>query len=115
VFGFALGQLIFLLAPFTPHLAEEFWHRARPDSGSLFTQRFPDADSKFLVFDEMVIPVQVDGKLRDRVSVPRTAGEAEIKEKALAAPAVVAQMAGRQAKRVIYVKGRLVNIVSEKG
>jgi leucyl-tRNA synthetase len=114
VFGFALGQLIYLLAPFTPHLAEELWHRVRPDAGSLFAERFPDADPKFLVFDEMVIPVQVDGKLRDRVSVPRTATEDEVKKAALESAGVAAHLAGRRVARVICVKDRLVNIVLAK-
>jgi leucyl-tRNA synthetase len=114
VFGFALGQLILLLAPFTPHLAEELWHRARPDAGSLFAERFPDADPKFLVFDEMVIPVQVDGKLRDRVSVPRAAGEEEVRAAALRSPGIMAFLAGRHVARVVYVKDRVVNIIPAK-
>jgi leucyl-tRNA synthetase len=114
VFGFALGQLIYLLAPFTPHLAEELWHRERPDAGSLFSERFPTADPKFLLFDDMVIPVQVDGKLRDRVSVPRGAGEETIKQAALAATNVAPFLAGRRVAKVVYVKDRLVNIVLSK-
>jgi len=114
VFGFALGRLIFLLAPFAPHLAEELWHRAKPEAGSLFGERFPDADEKFLVFDQMVIPVQVDGKLRDRVSVPRTATEDEVKKAALASEGVGAYVAGRRVARVIYVRERLVNVVTAK-
>jgi leucyl-tRNA synthetase len=114
VFGFALGQLIYLLAPFAPHLAEELWHQSRPDAGSLFCERFPEADAKFLVFDEMVIPVQVDGKLRDRVSVPRTAAEAEVKKAALESAGVASLTAGRRVAKVIYVKDRLVNVVMAK-
>ena len=114
VFGFCLGRLIFLLAPFAPHLAEELWHRARPEAGSLFNERFPESDKAFLVFDEMEIPVQVDGKLRDRVTVPRTAQEVEVKEKALTAAGVAAQLKGRKVAKVIYVKGRLVNVVTAK-
>ncbi len=114
VFGFALGRLIYLLAPFAPHVAEELWHQARPDAGSLFAERFPDVDAKFLVFDEMVIPVQVDGKLRGRVTVPRAAGEEEVKAAALAAPDIMALLSGRRVAKVIYVKDRLVNVVLAK-
>jgi leucyl-tRNA synthetase len=114
VFGFALGQLVCLLAPFTPHLAEELWHRARPEAGSIFGERFPAADPDFLAFDELVIPVQVDGKLRDRVSVPRTAGEEEVKAAALRSPGIVAFLAGRRVARVVYVKGRVVNVIPAK-
>jgi leucyl-tRNA synthetase len=114
VFGFALGRFIYLLAPFAPHLAEELWHEARPDAGSLFGERFPEVDTKFLVFDEMVIPVQVDGKLRERVSVPRTATEDEVKKTALESAGVAAYLAGRRVAKVIYVKDRLLNIVMTK-
>jgi leucyl-tRNA synthetase len=115
VFGYALGRLIHLLAPFVPHLAEELWHRAKPEAGSLFDQRFPEPDAAFLVFDEMVIPVQVDGKLRDRVTVPRGADEDTVKQVALAAPNVAALLAGRTVAKVIYVKDRLVSVVLAKG
>jgi leucyl-tRNA synthetase len=114
VFGSALGRLISLLAPFAPHLAEELWHKARPDAGSLFCERFPEVDAKFLAFDEMVIPVQVDGKLRDRLSVPRTATEEEVKKAALACAGIAPYVAGRRVAKVIYVKDRLVNIVMAK-
>ncbi len=87
------------------------WHQARPDAGSLFAERFPEVDAKFLVFDEMVIPVQVDGKLRGRVTVPRTAGDDEVKAAALAAPDIAALLSGRRVAKLIYVKDRLVNVV----
>jgi leucyl-tRNA synthetase len=113
-FGYALGQLVFLLAPFAPHICEELWHRARPDAGSLFDQRFPQADPGFLTFDEVELGVQVDGKLRDRVTVARGAAEAEVREKALAAANVAPFLAGRRVVKVIVVKDRLVNIVTAK-
>ena len=114
VFGFALGRLIYLLAPFAPHLAEELWHQAQPDAGSLFDERFPEVDAKFLAFDEMVIPVQVDGKLRDRVALPRTATEAEVKRAALECAGIATYLAGRSVAKVIYVRDRLVNVVLAK-
>jgi leucyl-tRNA synthetase len=112
VFGFALGRLVFMLAPFAPHLAEELWHRARADAGSLFRERFPDPDPAFLVFDEMEIPVQVNGRLRDKVVVPRSASDESVKQAALEAAGVRQVLSGLSVARVIYVKGRLVNIVT---
>jgi leucyl-tRNA synthetase len=114
VFGYALGQLVFLLAPFAPHICEELWHRARPGAGSLFEQRFSQADKAFLVFDEVELGVQVDGKLRDRVTVPRGAAEAEVRERALACVNVAPFLAGRKVVKVIVVKDRLVSIVTAK-
>ena len=112
VLGFSLGRLVFMLAPFAPHLAEELWHRVRPDAGTLFDERFPRPDLNFMVFDEITIPVSVDGKLRGRVNVPRTAKEGEVKDKALADDDVKRNLAGRQLVKVIYVPGRMVNIVT---
>jgi leucyl-tRNA synthetase len=114
VFGFALGQLIYLLAPFAPHLAEELWHRAKPAAGSLFGERFPEPDPGFLVYDQMVIPVQVNGKLRDRVALPRGSGEDAVKQAALAAANVAPLLVGRPVSKVVYVRDRLVNIVLGK-
>jgi leucyl-tRNA synthetase len=62
----------------------------------------------------MVIPVQVDGKLRDRVSVPRTAMEDEVKKAALESAGVAVFLSGRRVANVIYVKDRLVNVVLNK-
>jgi leucyl-tRNA synthetase len=115
VFGFCLGRLIFLLAPFAPHLAEELWHLVRPGAGSIFDERFPEPDRQFLVFDEITVPVQVDGKLRGRVTVPRAAPESDVKEKALADDDVKRNTAGRVVVKVIYVPGRMVNIVTRGG
>jgi len=62
----------------------------------------------------MVIPVQVDGRLRDRVTVPRSASEEAVKQAALASEHVQQAVAGRRVAKVIYVKGRLVNVVLAK-
>jgi leucyl-tRNA synthetase len=115
VFGFALGRLVFLLAPFAPHVAEELYHRARPGADSVFAAGFPDYDRRFLAFDVMEIPVQVNGKLRDRVAVPRSSGDDEVKRRAMAAPGVQQFVAGRAVLKVIYVKERLVNVVVKEG
>lgn len=114
VFGFALGRLIFLLAPFAPHITEELWHRACPDAGSLFDQPFPEVDDQFLCYDSVELAIQVDGRLRDRLTVPRGTAETTVKEQALARPAVAAQLAGRRVARVVFVPDRLVNIVTER-
>ncbi len=114
VFGYALGCMLLLLAPFAPHIAEELWHRARPDAGSIVDEAFPEPDPAFLSFDEVELGVQVDGKLRDRLTVERGAPEAEVRQKALACPGVAQFLAGRTVAKVIYVKDRLVSIVTAK-
>lgn len=112
VFGFALSRLILLLAPFAPHLAEELWHLAQPDAGSVFDEPFPVPEAGFLEFDEVEIPVQVNGRVRDRVRIPRGAGEAEAVRRALAAPGVQPFLAGVKVVKTVCVPDRLVNIVT---
>ncbi|MEO0020117.1 MAG: leucine--tRNA ligase [candidate division WOR-3 bacterium] len=111
VFGFALSRFLLLLSPFAPHLAEELWHQLYPDRGSIFSERLPDYDERFLVFDTMEIPVQINGKLRSRVVVSRSSSESEVKEAALRDETVAAYIQGRKISRVIYVPNRLINIV----
>jgi len=109
VFGFCLGRLIYLLAPFAPHLAEELWHRVRPGADSIFATTFPDYDPRFLVADQLEIPIQVNGRLRDRITVPAGTDEKEIRAAALAR--VAPHIQGKTVVKVIYVKDRLVNLV----
>ncbi|MEO0069729.1 MAG: class I tRNA ligase family protein, partial [candidate division WOR-3 bacterium] len=111
VYWFALERFTLLLAPFAPHLAEELWHRFYPDRGSIFSERLPEWDENFLSFDTMEIPVQINGKLRGKVIVPRQATEEEVKKAALADKAVREFIADKKIQRVIYVAGRVMNIV----
>ncbi|MGQ9678892.1 MAG: leucine--tRNA ligase [bacterium] len=111
VFRFALVRFVHLLAPFAPHLAEELWHRFYPEKGSIFTERLPEPDGRFLYFDTMEIPVQVNGKLRGRVVVSRSSGEEEVKKAALKNEDVLVYLAGKEVVRVVYIPGRIVNIV----
>ncbi len=111
VYRFTLGRFVHLLAPFAPHLAEELWHRFYPEKGSIFDEPLPGWDERFLHFDTMEIPVQVNGKLRARLVVPRDCSEAEIKERALNNEDVQPHIQGKQVRRVIYITQRVVNIV----
>ncbi len=103
-----------LLAPFAPHLAEELW-RVCGKTDTLAYEPWPAADPALLVEDSWTLVVQVNGKKRDEIAIPSTldpkTGKAEIEALALASDAVVKQLAGAQPKRVVYVPGKLVNIV----
>jgi leucyl-tRNA synthetase len=98
-----------LLAPFAPHLAEELWHRLG-EPFSVHTQPWPEADPAALVEDEVLVVVQVDGRVRGRVAVP--AGAAEGTVAAAARAAVDTVPAAPDVGRVVVVPDRLVNFVT---
>ncbi len=107
----ARRTLVALLAPFAPHLAEELWQRLG-GSGSIHDQPWPVAAANAADLT-IELPVQVDGRLRDRISIAALADEAAISAIALAAPKVRAATAGRAVQRVVVVPGRVVNVVLE--
>ncbi|MEQ3554984.1 leucine--tRNA ligase [Pseudonocardia nematodicida] len=102
--------LVLMMAPLTPHLAEELWQKLGHD-GSLAYAPFPEADERFLVADTVEYPIQVNGKVRSRVTVAADAEQDEIRAAALADEKIVAALDGAEPKKVIVVPGRLVNIV----
>jgi leucyl-tRNA synthetase len=107
----AVDTLLLLLAPMAPHISEELWsRRGRPYS--IHQQPWPAFDAALIVSDMIELPVQVDGKLRDRLSVaPDTAPE-EIERLALASERVQAYLKGRAPRKVVQIPGRLVNVVT---
>ncbi|KUI48003.1 leucine--tRNA ligase [Mycobacterium sp. GA-1199] len=106
----ALEPLVLMVAPLAPHLAEELWRRLGHDS-SLAHGPFPLADPRYLVEDTVEYPVQVNGKVRGRVTVAADADADALEAAALADEKVQAFINGATPKKVIVVAGRLVNIV----
>jgi leucyl-tRNA synthetase len=107
----AFEALARLLSPFAPHAAEELWaDLGREGFASL--ARWPDADPALIVEEEITLVVQVGGKLRGRVTLPRGASEAEALEAARREPRVASHLEGRTVKRVIYVPDKLLNLVA---
>ncbi len=100
--------LVLMMSPFAPHLAEELW-RKLGHTDSLAYADFPVADPAQLIAESITYPVQVNGKVRGRVSVTPETPEAQVRAAALAEIAEV--LAGREPKKVIVVSGRLVSIV----
>jgi leucyl-tRNA synthetase len=112
----AIELLLLMLAPAAPHIAEELWSRRLETAGqpwvSIHAQAWPEVDPGAVVESTREIPVQVNGKLRDRITVPAHATEEEIKAAARASEKIVAILAGRTPERVVVAGGgRLVNIV----
>ena len=102
--------LVLMIAPLAPHIAEELWSRLGHDE-SLAFEPFPTADPAMLVDDTVEYPVQVNGKVRSRVTVAADAAPDAVQEVAMADAKVVAALAGKEPKKVIVVPGRMVNIV----
>ena len=100
-----------LLAPVAPHIAEELWtvHLGKPYS--IHQQSWPQVDEAAAREDSIEIPVQVNGKVRDRVVVPAEADEDEIRSAALASEQVQKYLEGREPRKVIVANKRLVNVV----
>ena len=99
-----------MMAPVTPHIAEELWaFLGKPYS--IHTQAWPRVDEQAAAEEEITLVVQVNGKVRDRIVVPAGTGEEAARQAALASPAVVKYLEGRQPKKVVVVPGKLVNIV----
>jgi leucyl-tRNA synthetase len=102
--------LVQMVAPLCPHIAEELW-QALGHTESLAHGPFPTADERYLVEDTVEYPIQVNGKVRARVTVPASATQDEVKAAALAEEKIAALTNGTEPRKVIVVPGRLVNVV----
>jgi leucyl-tRNA synthetase len=103
--------LTLMLAPLAPHVAEELWERLGHEP-SLAYEAFPEADPAYLVEEQVEIPVQVDGKVRARITVPTSADDGTVEAAARAEARVAELLGGRTVDRVVVVPGRLVNFVT---
>ena len=108
----ALEALVLMLAPFTPHLAEELWEALGHGEG-VEAAGWPAFDPDVARVETVVLPVQVNGKVRARVTAAVDAAEDELRRLALAQPQVQAHVAGKTVARVVVVPGRLVSIVAK--
>ncbi len=105
-------EFLVMLAPFAPHFAEECWERLGATT-SIFDAAWPAWEEALTLEARVEVPVQVNGKTRGRVSVPRGAAEAEAVEAARKDPAIRRFLDGKEPRKVIYVKDRLLNLVTE--
>ena len=107
----AIENLTKLIAPLTPHIAEEMWHMLGHDS-MLANAAWPVADPALAADDEVEIGVQVNGKLRATITLPRDCPTDEAEAKALASEAVSRYLEGKTPKRIIVVPNRIINVVA---
>ena len=112
----ALRKLLVLLNPFAPHITSELWqilgNKFNDAKGGIIAQPWPAHDEKLLVEDEVEIPLQVNGKVRDRIMVAINAPDAEVEAAARASEKVKAAVADKTIRKVIIVPNKLVNIVA---
>jgi leucyl-tRNA synthetase len=106
----AIEALVVILSPFAPHMAEEMWERLGRREG-LARAAWPSFDEQVAKAEEIVVPVQVNGKLRSRLTVSAETGQDALRELALADPAVRAYTQGKTIKTVVVAKGKLINVV----
>ncbi len=107
---FALDSLVALVGPFAPHAADELWQQLGHDN-SVSKDSWPSWDDEYLVSDTMKLAVQVNGKLRTEITVNRDASKEDVESTALDNDKIKEFLNGKSPKRVIYVPGRIVNIV----
>jgi leucyl-tRNA synthetase len=106
----AIEALIVMLSPFTPHTAEELWQMIGR-SGGLTRAHWPSFDAELAKADEIVVPVQINGKLRARLTVAAGLSEDDLRQAALTDPVVKSHIDGKTIRKVVVAKGPLVSIV----
>jgi leucyl-tRNA synthetase len=106
----ALEHMVACIAPFAPHIADELWQQLGHHT-SIHRDSWPEWDEAYLVGDTVTIAVQVNGKLRGEITLPKDSVEAEVVQAAQADEKVVAHLDGKKIRKTIYVPGRLVNFV----
>ncbi|MBE9162615.1 MULTISPECIES: leucine--tRNA ligase [Microcoleaceae] len=110
VYAEGINTLILLLAPFSPHIADELWHLIG-NSESVHTQSWPVADPSALITDEITLVIQVMGKTRGTIQVPSGADKAALEKFARESELAKRHLEGKEIKKVIVVPGKLVNFV----
>ena len=103
-------NLVLMLGPLVPHIAEELWERLG-NEGSVVHERFPEADETLLIEESVEIPVQINGKVRSRVMVATDADVQEIEEAVLADGRITELLVGKEIRKVIVIPEKMVNIV----
>jgi len=105
-----LEPLLIILTPFAPHLCEELWHQLGNDS-SVLNASYPICNETYLLETEKEYPVSVNGKLRTNLLLSLEASQTEVEEKVIADEIVKKWLDGKPAKKIIFVKGKMINVV----
>jgi leucyl-tRNA synthetase len=105
-----LEPLLILLAPYAPHICEELWHLLG-HADTILDQSFPRFEEKYLAESSKEYPISVNGKLRTTINISLDAGQQEVETIVLANPVIQKWLDGKPPKKIIFVKGKMVNIV----
>lgn len=106
-----LEQLVILISPYAPHIAEELWVKLGKEAGTVTFAALPKFDESHLVADSIAYPVSFNGKMRYKVELPASMTPKEVEEAALNAPDAAKYLEGKTPKKVIVVPGKIVNVV----
>ncbi|MDX9913426.1 MAG: class I tRNA ligase family protein [Candidatus Moranbacteria bacterium] len=107
----AMEKFLILLSPFAPHMAEEIWQNVLEHKNSIFLEKWPEFDEAMTKDEEVEMVVQVNGKIRDRIKINAEISEEEAKKIALESEKVKLYTEGKEIRKVIFVKGKLVSVV----
>ena len=99
-----------LLAPVTPHISEELWEKLG-NKESVFLEKWPEYDEKLTQEENWQLVIQINGKVRDKIEVKKDISEEEVKELALSQDKIKEWLSGKEPKKIIYVPGKLINLV----
>lgn len=105
-----LESVLIMLSPYAPHISEELWHKLG-NEGSVLNAAYPVADQKYLTDSSKEYPLSVNGKLRTTLVLPLDADQAFVEKEVLANETVIKWLEGKQMKKLIYVKGKMINVV----
>jgi leucyl-tRNA synthetase len=105
-----LESLLILLSPYAPHISEELWHQLG-NTSTIVDAVFPKLEEKYLVETSKEYPISVNGKLRTTINIDLNAAQPQVEEIVLANPVVQKWIEGKRPKKIIFVKGKMVNIV----
>ncbi|CAN5273608.1 hypothetical protein BH09BAC2_BH09BAC2_01960 [soil metagenome] len=105
-----LQQVIILLAPYAPHIAEELWHKLG-NTSTILDAAFPKLEEKYLIESSKAYPVSINGKLRTTIEMSLTAEQSEVEKTVLQNDVVQKWLEGKQPKKIIFVKGKMINVV----
>jgi leucyl-tRNA synthetase len=108
-----LQKLLVLLNPYAPHITEELWHLLG-NTGSILNAPFPELEEKYLVETAFTYPVSVNGKMRTQLSLALDATQQQVEERVITNEVIQKWLEGKMPDRIIYVKGKMINVVVKK-